>query len=56
MLLALGFVSTSIAAVAFGAFADRVGIENAYWIVPAIWVLGLPAVALLPKVNQVPQA
>lgn len=51
ILLALGFLSNSIAAVVFGAFADRVGIVDAYWVVPALWILGFPFVAMLPKVN-----
>lgn len=49
LLLALGFVSMSIAALAFGAFADAIGIVDAYWYVPAIWFLALPAVLLLPR-------
>jgi FSR family fosmidomycin resistance protein-like MFS transporter len=51
ILLALGFLSNSIAALIFGAFADRIGIVDAYWVVPALWILGLPLVALLPRVN-----
>ncbi len=49
MLLALGFVSMSIAALAFGAFADTIGIVEAYWFVPVIWFLALPCIALLPR-------
>lgn len=49
LLLALGFVSMSLAALAFGSFAARIGIADAYWFVPAIWFLGLPFVLLLPK-------
>lgn len=49
LLLALGFVSMSIAALAFGAFADAIGIVDAYWFVPVIWFLALPAVLLLPR-------
>lgn len=49
MLLALGFVSMSIAALVFGAFADAIGIADAYWFVPAIWFLALPFIALLPR-------
>lgn len=49
LLLALGFVSMSLAALAFGAFADAVGIVSAYWVVPAIWLLALPLIAMLPE-------
>lgn len=49
MLLALGFVSMSIAALAFGAISDAIGIVDAYWFVPAIWFLALPCIALLPR-------
>jgi FSR family fosmidomycin resistance protein-like MFS transporter len=49
LMLALGFVSMSIAALLFGAFADQVGIVDAYWFVPALWFLALPCVALLPR-------
>jgi hypothetical protein len=49
LLLALGFVSMSIAALIFGAVADEIGIVDAYWFVPAIWLLALPSVALLPR-------
>jgi FSR family fosmidomycin resistance protein-like MFS transporter len=49
MLLALGFVSMSIAALVFGAVSDRIGITQAYWFIPAIWFLSLPCIALLPK-------
>lgn len=49
MLLALGFVSMSIAALIFGIFADRVGTETAYWFVPVIWLFALPCVWFLPR-------
>jgi hypothetical protein len=49
LLLALGFVSQSIAALAFGAFADKQGIIDAYWFIPAIWFLSLPFILLLPR-------
>jgi FSR family fosmidomycin resistance protein-like MFS transporter len=52
MMLALGFVSMSIAALIFGAFADTIGIASAYWYVPAIFLLGLPFVALLPRPGE----
>jgi FSR family fosmidomycin resistance protein-like MFS transporter len=49
MLLALGFVSMSIAALAFGAISDSIGIVDAYWFVPAIWFLALPSITFLPR-------
>jgi fucose permease len=49
MLLALGFVSMSIAALTFGAISDAIGIAEAYWFVPAIWFLALPCILLLPR-------
>ena len=49
MLLALGFVSQSIAALGFGALSDAIGIGNAYWFVPFAALLCLPCVALMPR-------
>lgn len=49
MLLALGFVSQSIAALGFGALSDAVGIDTAYWFVPFAALVCLPVVALMPR-------
>ena len=49
MLLALGFVSMSVAAIVFGALADRIGIVDAYEIMPLLWFLALPCILLLPR-------
>jgi FSR family fosmidomycin resistance protein-like MFS transporter len=49
LLLALGFVTSSLAALAYGAVADAIGIEQTYWIVPLCWLAALPAIALLPR-------
>jgi FSR family fosmidomycin resistance protein-like MFS transporter len=49
LLLALGFVTASLAALGFGAFASEVGILRAYWIVPLIYFTAVPFVALLPR-------
>ncbi|MCO5175489.1 MAG: MFS transporter [Thermomicrobiales bacterium] len=49
MLLALGFVAQSIAALSFGALSDAVGISTAYWVVPFATFLCLPCVALMPR-------
>jgi FSR family fosmidomycin resistance protein-like MFS transporter len=55
VLLAFQFVSQSITAFAFGAFADSVGIERAFWIVPGFALLAIPIVALLPKSKAEPR-
>jgi FSR family fosmidomycin resistance protein-like MFS transporter len=52
VLLAFQFVSQSGTALAFGALADTVGIETAFWIVPALALLALPIIALLPTVTS----
>ena len=49
MLLALGFVSQSVAALSFGALSDAIGIDTAYWFVPAAALFCLPVVALMPR-------
>jgi FSR family fosmidomycin resistance protein-like MFS transporter len=49
LLLALGFVTTSLAALAFGILADTYGIEQVFWYMPAIWVTALPFLFLLPR-------
>ena len=54
LLLALGFVTSSIAAVAYGQIAKSIGIERTYWIVPFCWLAALPAVALLPRHGALP--
>lgn len=49
VVLAFQFVSQSITAFGFGALADAVGIERAFWIVPAFALLTIPVVAFLPS-------
>lgn len=49
LLLALGFVTSSLAALAYGALAGTIGIEQTYWLVPLCWLAALPALALLPR-------
>ncbi len=49
MLLALGFVSQSVAALSFGALSDAIGIDTAYWFVPFAALFCLPVVALMPR-------
>jgi FSR family fosmidomycin resistance protein-like MFS transporter len=52
VLLAFQFIAQSGAALAFGAFADQVGIETAFWIVPGFALIAIPIVALLPTVTS----
>ena len=47
--LAFRFGTMSIIALAFGAFADAIGIEDAYWYIPILSLLAILAVPLLPK-------
>ncbi len=48
-LLALSYVSMSMTAFAFGAIADRIGIETAFYWVAATPLLMLPFIAMLPS-------
>lgn len=49
VMLAFGFVSMSLIALAFGAFSDAVGIEVSFWVIPGTAFLALPLIAMLPK-------
>ncbi len=49
VLLAFQFVSQSVTAFGFGALADAIGIEKAFWIVPAFALLAIPVVVFLPS-------
>lgn len=55
-LLALNFVSMSLTAFAFGAIADRIGIETAFMWIAATPLLMLPFIALLPPRSHQPAA
>ncbi|HEU5422519.1 MAG TPA: MFS transporter [Nitrolancea sp.] len=48
LILAFQFVGQSVAAFAFGAFADSIGLVSAFWWVPPTALLALPLIALLP--------
>src|SRR5690606_20709650 len=48
-MLAMSFVSLSITAFAFGAIADRVGLDTAFLGVAAASALAVPFVLILPK-------
>jgi FSR family fosmidomycin resistance protein-like MFS transporter len=51
-LLALNFVTSSIMAFAFGAIADVIGIETAFFWIAGAPVLALPFIALLPSRSE----
>ncbi|MBA2452801.1 MAG: MFS transporter [Chloroflexia bacterium] len=51
-LLALNFVTSSIMAFAFGAIADVIGIETAFFWIAGASVLALPFIALLPSRSE----
>lgn len=51
-LLALNFVTSSLMAFAFGAVADIIGIETAFFWIAGASLLALPFIALLPSRNQ----
>lgn len=54
VLLAFQFVSQSLTALGFGALADAIGIEKAFWIVPGFALLAIPIVAFLPRSEREP--
>lgn len=54
VLLAFQFVSQSLTGFGFGALADTIGIERAFWIVPAFALLAIPIVAFLPNASGTP--
>ncbi len=49
VMLAFGFVSMSLIALAFGAMSDAIGIEVTFWAIPATAFLALPLIAMLPR-------
>ncbi len=53
VILAFRFVTMSIIAFAFGVLADIIGLENAYWIVPAFSVVAVALVPLFPRKGEV---
>jgi len=52
VLLAFQFVSQSATAFGFGALSDAIGIERAFFIVPAFALLAIPIVAFFPGGNE----
>jgi MFS transporter, FSR family, fosmidomycin resistance protein len=52
MMLATGFVTMSLASIGFGAMADTIGIEPAFWIIASMSFVALPFIALLPKAGE----
>lgn len=51
--LAFRFGTMSVVALAFGAFADALGIVDAYWYIPILSLLALAVVPFLPKRGEV---
>jgi MFS transporter, FSR family, fosmidomycin resistance protein len=49
MMLATGFVSMSLGSIAFGAIADSIGIETAFWIIAVMPLAAMPFIVLLPR-------
>jgi MFS transporter, FSR family, fosmidomycin resistance protein len=49
VMLAFGFVSMSLIALAFGALSDAIGIENSFWLLPGTALFALPLIAMLPR-------
>lgn len=49
VILAFRFTSMSLVALGFGALADAIGIETAYWLVPAIAIPAALVIPFLPK-------
>lgn len=57
LMLAFGFVSMSAFAMSFSAVADRVGLETVFWLAPAMALLSIPFILLLPRPGErLPQA
>jgi len=54
-MLAIGFIAQSIAAPAFGALGDSIGLREAFWAVSATILLCLPFIAFLPRHNGDPR-
>jgi MFS family permease len=52
MMLAVGFVTMSLASIGFGTLADSIGIETAFWIIASMSFVALPFIALLPKQGE----
>lgn len=48
MMLAVGFVTMSLASIGFGSLADWIGIETAFWIIASMPFAALPFITLLP--------
>jgi FSR family fosmidomycin resistance protein-like MFS transporter len=52
LVLAFQFVTMSLIALGFGILADRIGLVNAYWIVPGLSLLAVAVVPFLPRRGQ----
>ena len=49
LILAFRFSTMSVVAIGFGALADSIGIDDAYWYIPVLSLLALLAVPFLPR-------
>jgi FSR family fosmidomycin resistance protein-like MFS transporter len=52
IMLAFRFTTMSVVAIGFGALADSIGIEDAYWYIPVLSLVALLAVPFLPRKGQ----
>ena len=52
IILAFRFTTMSVVAIGFGALADSIGIDRAYWYIPILSLLALLAVPFLPRKGQ----
>lgn len=48
VMLAFGFVSMSLIAIAFGALSDAIGLSASFWLLPGTALLAVPLIAMLP--------
>lgn len=49
LMLAIGFIAQSLAAPAFGALGDNIGLGHAFWLVSATSLVALPFIPFLPS-------
>lgn len=52
MMLATGFVTMSVSALAFGALGDAIGVEDAFWITTIISLFGVIFITMLPRKGE----
>ncbi|HEX3721502.1 MAG TPA: MFS transporter, partial [Nitrolancea sp.] len=54
-MLAIGMIAQSVAAPAFGALGDAIGLRDAFWMVSGLTLLCLPFIPFLPGRNEEPE-